>query len=49
MRQDMQINEVFEDVIGQQSVKRTLSIFIDDYKETNRLPFLNLTTQKGGG
>ena len=49
MRQNMQINEVFEDVIGQQSVKKTLSIFIDAYKETNRLPFLNLTTQKGGG
>lgn len=45
----MQINNAFDDAIGQDSVKRTLSIFIDSYKETNRLPFMNLTTQKGGG
>ncbi len=45
----MQINEVFEECVGQESVKKTLSLYIDAYKETNRLPFLNLTTQKGGG
>jgi len=45
----MQINKAFQDAIGQDSVKRTLSVFIDSYKATNRLPFLNLTTQKGGG
>lgn len=45
----MQINTAFDDAIGQESVKRTLSVFIDSYRETDRLPFLNLTTQKGGG
>jgi len=45
----MQINKAFEDCIGQTSVKRTLSVYIKSYKETGRLPFLNLTTQKGGG
>mgnify|MGYP001571189754 FL=1 len=45
----MQINKAFQDAIGQESVKRTLSVFIDSYKKTDRLPFLNLTTQKGGG
>ena len=45
----MQINEAFEDAIGQDSVKRTLSVFIDSFQQTNRLPFINLTTQKGGG
>jgi len=45
----MQINETFEECVGQESVKKTLSLYIDAYKETNRLPFLNLTTQKGGG
>jgi Holliday junction resolvasome RuvABC ATP-dependent DNA helicase subunit len=43
------INSIFKDAIGQESVKRTLSIYIDAYKKTDRLPFLNLTTQKGGG
>jgi len=43
------INKAFKDAIGQESVKRTLSVFIDSYKATNRLPFINLTTQKGGG
>ena len=45
----MEINEIFKEAIGQESVKRTLSVFIDSYKATNRLPFINLTTQKGGG
>jgi len=45
----MEINKAFKDAIGQDSVKRTLSVFIDSYKATNRLPFINLTTQKGGG
>jgi len=43
------INDVFEDAIGQESVKKTLSVYIDAYKKTSRLPFLNFTTQKGGG
>ena len=45
----MKVNKIFKEAIGQDSVKRTLSVFIDSYKSTNRLPFLNLTTQKGGG
>lgn len=45
----MQINKAFDEAIGQESVKRTLSVFIDSYRKTDRLPFLNLTTQKGGG
>ena len=49
MRENMQINEVFEEAIGQEAAKRTLSIYIDAYKQTNRLPFINLTTGKGGG
>tara|TARA_R110002051_G_scaffold72552_1_gene131139 strand:+ start:3337 stop:4275 length:939 start_codon:yes stop_codon:yes gene_type:complete len=43
------INSIFDDAIGQESVKRTLSIYIDAYKKTDRLPFINLTTGKGGG
>lgn len=43
------INSIFKDAIGQESVKRTLSIYIDAYEKTDRLPFINLTTQKGGG
>lgn len=43
------INSTFDDAIGQESVKRTLSIYIDAYAKTNRLPFINLTTGKGGG
>lgn len=45
----MTINNVFKDAIGQSSVKETLSIYIDAFKQTNRLPFLNLVTAKGGG
>ena len=45
----METNSTFDDCIGQESVKRTLSLYIEAYKETNRLPFVNLTTQKGGG
>jgi len=44
-----EINSIFKDAIGQESVKKTLSIYIDAYKKTDRLPFINLTTQKGGG
>lgn len=43
------INSIFDDAIGQESVKKTLSIYIDAYKKTDRLPFINLTTGKGGG
>lgn len=45
----MQINEAFEEIIGQQSVKTTLSLYINAFRETNRLPFLNLTAGKGNG
>jgi Holliday junction resolvasome RuvABC ATP-dependent DNA helicase subunit len=45
----MKSNKTFDECIGQESVKRTLSLYIDAYRETNRLPFINLTTQKGGG
>jgi len=43
------INSIFDEAIGQESVKRTLSIYIEAYAKTDRLPFLNLTTGKGGG
>lgn len=42
-------NEIFDKMIGQTSVKRTLSLYIDAFKTTNRLPFLNLATGKGAG
>ena len=42
-------NSIFDEAIGQESVKRTLSIYIDAYKKTDRMPFINLTTGKGGG
>jgi Holliday junction resolvasome RuvABC ATP-dependent DNA helicase subunit len=45
----MQINNTFAECIGQDSVKQSLSLYIDAYQKTNRLPFINLTTQKGGG
>jgi Holliday junction resolvasome RuvABC ATP-dependent DNA helicase subunit len=45
----MQINNTFEECVGQESVKQSLSLYIDAYQKTNRLPFINLTTQKGGG
>lgn len=45
----MKINQVFAECVGQESVKRTLSLYIEAFKNTGRLPFLNLTTQKGGG
>ena len=45
----MQINDTFENIIGQNSVKSTLSLYIDAFKETGRLPFINFTAEKGGG
>lgn len=45
----MQINETFEEIVGQSGVKSTLSLYIDAFKETGRLPFINLTAEKGGG
>lgn len=39
----------FEDVIGQESAKATLELYIDAYKETERLPAINLVSQKGAG
>jgi Holliday junction resolvasome RuvABC ATP-dependent DNA helicase subunit len=43
------INSTFDQAIGQNSVKQTLSLYIDAYKTTDRLPFLNLVTGRGGG
>lgn len=45
----MKINSTFDGAVGQHSVKQQLSLFIDAYKHTNRLPFINLITSKGGG
>lgn len=45
----MKINDIFADCIGQTRVKKNLSLYIDAFKNQGRLPFLNLTTQKGGG
>ena len=39
----------FEDVVGQESAKATPELYIDAYKETERLPFINLVSQKGAG
>ena len=45
----MQVNKTFKSMVGQQKVKTTLSLYIEAYKATGRIPFLNFTTQKGGG
>ena len=45
----MQINKTFDGCIGQESVKATLSLYIDAFAQTGRLPFINLTAGKGGG
>lgn len=45
----MEIANTFENVVGQTGVKRTLSMYIDAFKETERLPFLNLIGPRGGG
>lgn len=42
-------NETFAEIIGQDSVKDTLSLYIDAYKETERLPFFNFVASKGSG
>lgn len=42
-------NETFVEIIGQDSVKDTLSLYIDAYKETERLPFFNFVAGKGAG
>lgn len=39
----------FEEIVGQSSVKATLELYIDAYKETERLPFLNFVSAKGNG
>jgi Holliday junction resolvasome RuvABC ATP-dependent DNA helicase subunit len=43
------MNETFANIIGQEGVKRTLSVYLEAFKETERLPFLNLTGGKGSG
>lgn len=42
-------NKLFRNVVGQDSVKSLLSLYIDSYKETGRLPFLNFVASKGFG
>jgi Holliday junction resolvasome RuvABC ATP-dependent DNA helicase subunit len=45
----MRTNEVFDEVVGQSATKELLSLYIDAYKETERLPFLNYVSSKGSG
>lgn len=42
-------NAIFDEVIGQDSVKAVLSMYIDAYAKTGRLPFLMMDTGRGGG
>lgn len=39
----------FEDIIGQSSVKSTLELYLDAYKETERLPALFFQSARGNG
>lgn len=45
----MQTNKAFADIIGQDSVKNTLSLYIDAFKQTSRLPFINFQAARGCG
>lgn len=45
----MQTNEAFADIIGQTSVKNTLSLYINAFEATSRLPFLNFQAARGCG
>ncbi|MDB4314460.1 hypothetical protein N9955_00365 [bacterium] len=45
----MSEENVFEEIIGQRSVKDTLKLYLDSYKVTERLPFLNFVAQRGAG
>lgn len=42
-------NQVFEEIIGQESVISTLSMYIDAFKETERLPAISLYASRGAG
>ena len=42
-------NKLFKNVIGQDSVKSLLSLYIDSYRHTERLPFLNFIASRGSG
>jgi Holliday junction resolvasome RuvABC ATP-dependent DNA helicase subunit len=42
-------NEMFKNIIGQSNVKSLLSLYIEAYKETERLPFINFVGAKGTG
>lgn len=42
-------NKIFEEIIGQNTVKEMLSLYIDSYKQTNRLPIINFVGSQGGG
>jgi Holliday junction resolvasome RuvABC ATP-dependent DNA helicase subunit len=43
------MTNTFEDIIGQESVKTTLQLYIDAYKQEGRLPFLNFVAARGCG
>lgn len=45
----MQNNKAFAEIIGQESVKATLSLYISAYGQTSRLPFLNFQAARGCG
>jgi Holliday junction resolvasome RuvABC ATP-dependent DNA helicase subunit len=49
MTNNQNINPTFAEVVGQEKVKTTLSLYLEAYSNTGRIPFLNLTTQAGGG
>jgi len=42
-------NQVFDEIIGQSSVISTLSLYLDAFKETERLPFINFQASRGSG
>lgn len=45
----MQTHAAFDEIIGQDSIKETLSLYIESYKQTGRLQFLNMLGRAGGG
>ncbi len=45
----MTTNPAFDDIIGQNAPKQTLSLYIDSFRQTSRLPFLNFLGGKGQG
>jgi len=45
----MQINSAFAEIIGQTAPKQTLSLYIEAYKQTSRLPSICFQGCRGGG